>query len=85
MTTPLSMGLRARAMARVEAGESVRSVATALSVSPSSGVKWRQRSRATGSVAPGKTGGHVPPKIGGPHRDWLVERTAVGAFTARAL
>ena len=81
MTRPLSMDLRARAMARLEAGGSVRAVAAALSVAPSSVVKWRQRLRATGSVAPGKIGGHVPPKIGGAHRDWLVERTGLEAFT----
>jgi hypothetical protein len=34
-----------------------------LSVAPSSVVKWSQRLRATGSVAPGKIGGHVPPQL----------------------
>jgi hypothetical protein len=38
--------------------------------------------KATGSVAPGKIGGHVPPKIAGAHRAWLVARTAA-AFTLR--
>jgi len=85
MTRPLSMDLRSRAMARLEAGESVRVVAAALSVAPSSVVKWHQRLRATGSVAPGKTGGHVPPKIGGAERDWLVARTSAAAFTLRGL
>jgi putative transposase len=56
----------------------------ALSVAPSSVVKWTQRLRATGSVAPGKIGGHVPPKIAGAHRAWLVARTAA-AFTLRGL
>jgi putative transposase len=59
-------------------------VARALSVAPSSVVKWTQRLRATGSVAPGKIGGHVPPKIAGTHRAWLVARTAA-AFTLRGL
>ena len=36
------------------------------------------------SVAPGKIGGHVPPKIAGAHRAWLVARTAA-AFTLRGL
>lgn len=84
MTKPLSMDLRERAMARVAAGESVRAVAAALSIAPSSVVKWSHRLRATGSVAPGKTGGHVPPKIAGAHRAWLVERAAA-AFTLRGL
>jgi putative transposase len=69
-------------VARIAAGENVRKVALALSVAPSSVVKWTQRLRATGSVAPGKIGGHVPPKIAGTHRAWLVARTAA-AFTLR--
>ena len=85
MTNPLSMDLRGRAMARLAAGESVRSVAAALSVAPSSVVKWSQRLRRTGSVTPGRVGGHVPPKIAGAHRDWLIERTGAEAFTLRGL
>jgi putative transposase len=85
MVRPLSMDLRERAVARIAAGESVRKVARALSVAPSSVVKWTQRLRATGSVAPGKIGGHVPPKIAGAHRAWLVARTAAAAFTLRGL
>ena len=84
MVRPLSMDLRERAVARIAVGESVRKVARALSVAPSSVVKWTQRLRATGSVAPGKIGGHVPPKIAGAHRAWLVARTAA-AFTLRGL
>src|ERR1700720_4927193 len=79
MVRPLSMDLRERAVARIAAGE------RALSVTPSSVVKWTQRLRATGSVAPGKIGGHVPPKIAGAHRAWLVARTAAAAFTLRGL
>ena len=84
MTNPLSMDLRVRAMARLAAGESVRSVAAALSVAPSSVVKWSLRLRRTGSVVPGKLGGHVPPKIRDEHRDWLIARIAT-AFTLRGL
>lgn len=85
MARALSMDLRERAVARLAAGESVRTVAAALSVAPSSVVKWSQRLRATGSVAPGQLGGHVPPKISGPQRAWLVERIAAEAFTLRGL
>ena len=53
MTKPYSVDLRERALARVQAGESVRSVADALSISASSVVKWSQRFRATGSVGVG--------------------------------
>jgi transposase-like protein len=60
MARPYSMDLRERALARVQAGESVRVVARALSISPSSVVKWSQRFRVTGSAAAGKMGGHRP-------------------------
>lgn len=66
MTRALSMDIRTRAMARLDAGETVRAVAGALSVAPSSVVKWSQRRRKTGNAAPGKIGGHVPRKIRGP-------------------
>lgn len=72
-------------MARLDRGETVRQVAAALSVAPSSVVKWNQRRRRTGSVAPGKIGGHVPPKIRDAEADWLRERIAAGDFTLRGL
>ena len=58
MTRPLSNDLRERVVACVVAGESCRSVAARFGVAISSVVKWYQRYRATGSVAPGKMGGH---------------------------
>lgn len=85
MARPYSMDLRERAIARLEAGERVRAVAAALSVAPSSVVKWRQRRRATGSVAPGKMGGHVPRKIRGDDEAWLIDRIAAAPFTLRGL
>jgi transposase len=63
MAKPYSMDLRERAVGRVVRGESVRATAQALSVSPSSVVKWSQRQRATGSAAPGRMGGNRRPKI----------------------
>lgn len=84
MTRPYSMDLRERAMARLAQGESVRQVAVALDVAPSSVVKWSQRLRETGSCAPGKIGGYVPPKIGGAHEVWLRERIKA-PFTLRGL
>lgn len=74
MVRPISMDLRERAMVRLERGEPVRQIAAVLDVAPSSVVKWSQRLRRTGSVAPGKIGGHVPRKIQGAHEAWLVER-----------
>ncbi len=85
MAKPYSMDLRERAIARVQAGESVRSVAGALSISPSSVVKWWQRFRATGSVAPGQMGGHRPRVIVGAHAVWLRARMAASDFTLRGL
>ena len=85
MTKPLSLNIRVRAMARLAAGETVREAAAALSVAPSSVVKWSQRRRATGSATPGKIGGHVPRKIRGEQADWLRARMAEGAFTLRGL
>lgn len=83
MTRPYSMDLRNRALARVLAGESVRSVATTLSISAATVVRWSQRYRSSGSAAPGKVGGH---KVGilTDHRDWLLER-AKSDFTLRGL
>jgi transposase len=73
MTRPLSNDLRERVVAAVEAGESCRSVAARFGVAVSSVVKWAQRRRATGSVAPGKMGGHRK-RVLEPHRAFIAER-----------
>ena len=73
MTRPYSNDLRARVVAAVAAGESCRSVATRFDVAVSSVVKWSQRYRTTGSVAPGKMGGHRR-RVLEPHRAFIVER-----------
>lgn len=85
MANAYSMDLRERAMRRLDAGESVRSVASALSVAPSTVVKWSQRRRVTGSVMPGRVGGRRPRLIVGEHEIWLRERVARDAFTLRGL
>ena len=85
MARPYSMDLRERALARVESGESVRVVARALSISPSSVVKWSQLFRATGRVVAGKMGGHRRRLLVGEHADFLRERIAQGDFTLRGL
>jgi transposase len=84
MARPYSMDLRERAVARVLAGESVRSVALMLSISAATVVRWSGRHRATGSAAPGKIGGHKVGILAGEHRDWLLER-ATRDFTLRGL
>jgi transposase len=73
MTRPLSNDLRERVVAAVGAGESCRSVATRFGVAVSSVVKWSQRYRATGSVAPGKMGGHRK-RLLEPYRSFIAER-----------
>ena len=85
MVKPLSMDLRERAMARVAAGEPIRVIAAALGVGASSVSKWSTRLKATGTVAPGKMGGHVPLKLAGAHAQWLRERMAGADFTLRGL
>jgi putative transposase len=85
MARPYSIDLRERAIARVQAGESVRSVAEVLSISPSSVVKWSQRFRALGSAAAGKMGGHRPRLLVGEHAEFLLERIGQGDFTLRGL
>ena len=48
-------------------------VALRFGVSVSSAVKWSQRYRSTGSVAPGKMGGHRKPVLD-PHRAFIAKR-----------
>jgi len=73
MTRPYSNDLRERAVAAMAAGQSCRAVAKRFGVAVSTVVKWHQRYRATGSVAPGKVGGHCRPLLE-PHRAFIVER-----------
>ena len=74
MTKPYPMALRERAVRFVEAGESRHAVARRLGISVSCVVKWLARHSETGSVKPLKIGGHVPRKIAGADRDWLLQR-----------
>jgi transposase len=75
MARPLSIDIRERVVAAVLTGETCRSVAARFRVSVSSVVKWSQRHRATGSVAPGKMGGHRK-RVLEPHRAFILERIA---------
>ena len=73
MARPYSIDLRERVVSSVESGETCRAVAARFGVAVSSVVKWSQRYRATGSVAPGKMGGHRK-RILDPHRDLIAEQ-----------
>ena len=75
MVKPYSNDLRERAVSAVIQGKSTRSVAEQFGVAVSSVVKWSQRFRQTGSVAPGKMGGHRK-RVLEPHRAFIAERMA---------
>ena len=86
MPRPYSIDLRERVVAAVEEGGlSRRRAASQFGVAISSVIKWVQRFRETGSVAPGQMGGHRPKAIRGEHRDWLVRRIHESEFTLRGL
>ena len=85
MTKPLDPDLRRRVAAAVDAGASCRSVAARFDVSESAVIKLMRRYRATGSLAPGKIGGHRRPILEA-ERGWLMQRIAEQAdITVRAL
>lgn len=85
MAKPYSMDLRERVVAAVtEHGMSCHAAASRFGVAASSAIKWVQRYRATGSVAPSQMGGHKPRVLRGEHREWLLARTATD-FTLRGL
>jgi putative transposase len=58
---PLSTDLRERIVASVEGGSSRRAAAQRFLVAPSSAVRLLQRVKRTGSITPGKVGGHRRP------------------------
>ena len=75
MGRPYSVDLRKRVVAAVEMGGMSRHQAAAqFGVGVSTAINWVRRARETGSVAPGKMGGHRPKLISGEHRAWMLER-----------
>jgi transposase len=85
MARPISTDLRERLVLAVERdGISARAAAARFDVSVSSAIKWVRRHRETGSVAPGKIGGHKPNILSGAHAAWLIVRTQTD-FTLRGL
>ena len=75
MVRAYSLDLRERVVAAVTAGETCRAVSARFGVSVASVVKWSQRARRTGSVAPDKFG-RPRPFVLEPHRDWVLGRIA---------
>ena len=62
-----------------------KAAAIAISTTAITAINWVNRLRETGSVAPGKMGGHKPRAISGEHRVWLLQRIKDGDFTLRGL
>lgn len=61
MAVPLSADLRERIVAEVGSGRSRRAAAERFAVAASSAIRLMQRVERTGSLAPGKVGGHRRP------------------------
>jgi putative transposase len=85
MTRPYSEDLRERALARFEAGETIRSIGAGLKISPSCVSKWHKLKRETGGLEPSKIGGYRKPTLSGAIADWLRERCRSAPFTTRGL
>ena len=85
MGKPYSDDLRKRVVAAVQGGLSRNQAAKQFGVGISTAINWVKRWRETGSVAPGKMGGHKPKAISGAHRVWLLGRIKQGDFTLRGL
>ena len=86
MGKPYSSDLRERVVAAVQTGGvSCNQAAKQFGVSISTAINWVRRLRETGSIAPGKMGGHKPKAISGEHRAWLLRRIEDGDFTLRGL
>jgi putative transposase len=86
MGKPYPLELRKRVVAAVESGGLSRNqAAKRFGIGISTAINWVKRLRETGSVAPGKMGGHRPKAISGEHRLWLLQRTKDGDFTLRGL
>jgi transposase len=86
MGKPASMDLRERVVAAVEVeGLSRNQAAARYDVAVSSAVRWVALYRSTGSVAPGKMGGHKPKALRDEHAEWLIQRCRERAFTISQL
>lgn len=72
MSRPYSQDLRVRLVRYVEGGVSARAAAKVFGVSESSAIKWMQRWRRQGSVAPNPVRGHRRQLLAS-HSDWLLK------------
>jgi transposase len=86
MAQPYSIDLRERVVAAIAAGATMREAAIRFGVAVSTAVKWSQRHRRTGSVAPGRMGGHRRAIVREKARPFIVMRIAQKPdLTVRAL
>jgi len=86
MGKPYSLDFRKRVVAAIESGGLSRNqAAKQFGIGISTAIGWMKRLCETGSVAPGKMGGHKPKAIAGEHRIWLLQRTKDNDFTLRGL
>lgn len=85
MGKPYSLDLRERVIAAIEGGMSRRKAASHFNLGISTVINWARRFKETGSVAPGKMGGHKPKAIAGERRLWLLSRIKEKDFTLRGL
>lgn len=76
MVAPLSMDLRMRVAAALEAGETVRAAARRFGVSVASAVRIGQRQRSGRGQVPRKIGGHRRALLAGEAGEWLMSRLA---------
>ena len=78
MTAPLSNDLRLRVVSSIESGLSRRAAAAKFDVSIASAVRWYQRYKRTGSVAPAAIGGDRHSHRAEAHADrvlgWIAEQ-----------
>ena len=59
MGQPLSLDLRVRLLAAIDAGISCRAAAARFGVAPSTAIRWQDQRRTTGSIAPKPQGGDM--------------------------
>ena len=69
MGQPLSLDLRTRLLAALDAGMSCRGAAARFGVAPSTAIRWQAQRRATGSVAAKPQGGDMRSRRVEAHRE----------------
>ena len=83
---PYSLDLRKRVVWAVERhGLPSRDVAARFGVATKTVTAWVRLFRETGTLEPGRVGGHRRRAIRDEHRDWLLRRCQEGEFTLRGL